>query len=69
VSFTWLEGERIAGDPVHGTGCALASAVTAELAKGATLRDAVDTGRRFVADAIRRAERLGRRARFLVYDS
>jgi hydroxymethylpyrimidine/phosphomethylpyrimidine kinase len=69
VSFTWLDGERIAGDPVHGTGCALASAVTAELAKGARLRDAVDSGRRFVADAIRRAERLGKRARFLVYDA
>ena len=68
VSFTWLDGERIAGEPVHGTGCALASAVTAELAKGAALRDAVDTVRRFVADAIRRAERRGKRARFLVYE-
>ncbi len=69
VSFTWLEGERIAGEPVHGTGCALASSVTAELAKGASLRDAVDTGRQFVAKAIRNAERLGKRARFLSYTS
>lgn len=67
VSFTWLEGERIAGEAVHGTGCALASAVTAELAKGATLRNAVDTGRSFVRNAIRNAERLGKRARFLSY--
>lgn len=69
VSFTWLEGERIAGEPVHGTGCALASAIAAELAKGAVLRDAVDSARRFVADAIRRAEHLGKRGRFLAYDS
>jgi hydroxymethylpyrimidine/phosphomethylpyrimidine kinase len=69
VSFTWLEGKRIAGEPVHGTGCALASAIAAELAKGAVLRDAVDSARRFVADAIRRAEHLGKRGRFLAYDS
>jgi hydroxymethylpyrimidine/phosphomethylpyrimidine kinase len=68
VSFTWLDGVRIAGESVHGTGCALASAVTAELAKGAELIDAVDRARRFVADAIGRAELRGKRARFLVYD-
>jgi len=68
VSFTWLEGTRIEGGPVHGTGCALASAIAAELAKGHTLRDCIDTGRRFVADALRRAERRGRLARFLVFD-
>jgi hydroxymethylpyrimidine/phosphomethylpyrimidine kinase len=68
VSLTWLEGERVEGGPVHGTGCALASAVAAELAKGQSLRDAVDAGRGFVAAALRRAERRGRLARFLVFD-
>jgi len=68
ASLTWLEGERIEGGPVHGTGCALASAIAAELAKGQGLRDAVETGRRFVAAALRRAERRGRLARFLVFD-
>lgn len=68
VSFSWLDGERIDGGPVHGTGCALASAITAELAKGAMLVDAVTTGRRFVREAIARAELRGKRARFLVYD-
>jgi hydroxymethylpyrimidine/phosphomethylpyrimidine kinase len=62
ASFHWLAGERIPGDPVHGTGCALSSAIAAHLARGAELRDAVDAGRRFVRDAIRRA-----RARLLVY--
>ena len=65
TSFHWLPGERIAAGPVHGTGCALASAVTAHLALGAELRDAVGAGRAFVADGLRRAESLGRRARFL----
>ena len=69
VSLTWLAGERVGGGPVRGTGCALASAITAELAKGQALRDAVDTGRRFVAAALRRAEQRGRLACFLVFGS
>ena len=69
VSLTWLEGERVEGGSVHGTGCALASAIAAELAKGQSPRDAVDAGRRFVSAALRRAERRGRLARFLVFDS
>ena len=68
VSLTWLAGERIEGGPVHGTGCALASAIAAELAKGGALRDCVDSGRRFVAEAMRRAQQKGRLARFLVFN-
>ncbi len=62
ASFQWLTGERIPGDPVHGTGCALSSAITAHLARGAELRDAIESARRFVRDAIRKAQ-----ARLLVY--
>jgi hydroxymethylpyrimidine/phosphomethylpyrimidine kinase len=62
ASFLWLAGERITGAEVHGTGCALASAIAAHLAHGAPLRDAIESGRRFVRDAIRNAQ-----ARFLVY--
>ena len=65
VTFTWLPGERIDAGPVHGTGCALASAVAAELAKGRPLRDSIHDARRFVADALRRAERRGKHASFL----
>ena len=68
VSLTWLEGERIEAGPVHGTGCALASAIAAELAKGGALRDCVDSGRGFVAEAYRRARQKGRLARFLVFN-
>ncbi|MDH3521828.1 MAG: bifunctional hydroxymethylpyrimidine kinase/phosphomethylpyrimidine kinase [Myxococcales bacterium] len=67
ASFHWLEGERIDVGPVHGTGCALASALAAQLALGAALPDAVAAARRFVADALRRAAAHGRRARFLIY--
>jgi len=67
VSFTWLDGERIGGGPVHGTGCALSSAITAQLALGVALHDAVERARRFVAVALRHAEARGKLARFLCY--
>ncbi|MGI9591150.1 MAG: bifunctional hydroxymethylpyrimidine kinase/phosphomethylpyrimidine kinase [Myxococcota bacterium] len=66
-SLHWLEGERIASGPVHGTGCALSSAITAHLAQGLPLVEAVERARRFVTKALREAEQAGRHARFLVY--
>jgi hydroxymethylpyrimidine/phosphomethylpyrimidine kinase len=68
TSFHWLTGWRIDVGPVHGTGCALAAALTAHLAQGTPLWEAVELARRFVADGIRRSEARGRRARFLGYD-
>jgi hydroxymethylpyrimidine/phosphomethylpyrimidine kinase len=62
ASFHWLPGERVANADVHGTGCALSSAIAAHLARGVALREAVEAGRRFVHQAIRNA-----RSRFLVY--
>jgi hydroxymethylpyrimidine/phosphomethylpyrimidine kinase len=59
VRLTWLTGERIEGDPVHGTGCALSAAITAGLARGLPLADAVGRARRLVADGIRGARRTG----------
>lgn len=59
TTLAWLEGERAPGGPVHGTGCALAAAIAAQRALGAELAAAVDLARRFVADAIRRAEPRG----------
>lgn len=64
VGVEWLAGERLGdaapGKGVHGTGCALSSAVGAALARGAALEEAVARARAFVADAIRRAEAMGR---------
>jgi hydroxymethylpyrimidine/phosphomethylpyrimidine kinase len=62
ASFEWLAGERVTGDPVHGTGCALSAAIAAHLARGVPLREAVERARGFVREAIRNAQ-----ARFLVY--
>jgi hydroxymethylpyrimidine/phosphomethylpyrimidine kinase len=61
----WLEGERIDKAPVHGTGCALASAIAAGLALGRGLRESVDDARNFVAGRIRGACALGSGAEFL----
>jgi hydroxymethylpyrimidine/phosphomethylpyrimidine kinase len=65
VSLQWLDAERIDVGPVHGTGCALASAIAASLAKGETLSSAVAHARRFVEAAIRRSAAKGRHARLL----
>src|SRR5688572_30070293 len=51
ASFEWLSGERVPGEPVHGTGCALSAAIAAHLARGVPLREAVDLARSFVREA------------------
>ncbi len=61
----WLPGERLPGNPVHGTGCALSAAIAAGLARGETVRSAVVAGRRYVREAIRRAHALPNGARVL----
>jgi hydroxymethylpyrimidine/phosphomethylpyrimidine kinase len=53
-----LASQRIATRNGHGTCCTLSSAITAGLAKGATLREAVGAGKRFIAAAIAAADRL-----------
>jgi hydroxymethylpyrimidine/phosphomethylpyrimidine kinase len=67
ASLTWLRGQRIEAGRVHGTGCALASAIAAGLARGVELRDAVERARRFVANSLRDAEAVGKMARLLAY--
>lgn len=68
LELHWLAGERIETAPVHGTGCALSAAIAARLARGESLRAAVDGARAFVAAAIRAAESPGHGAApLLVY--
>jgi hydroxymethylpyrimidine/phosphomethylpyrimidine kinase len=55
----WIEAERIDTPHTHGTGCTLSSAITAHLARGATLPAAVRAGKDFVTEAIRHALPLG----------
>ncbi len=51
---------RVPSTSTHGTGCTLAAAVAACLARGLPLAEAVAAAKRFVTIAIRRAPALGR---------
>lgn len=55
----WIDAERIDTPHTHGTGCTLSSAITAYLARGASLPEAVRAGKAFVTEAIRHALPLG----------
>jgi hydroxymethylpyrimidine/phosphomethylpyrimidine kinase len=55
----WVDAERIDTPHTHGTGCTLSAAITAHLARGASLSDAVRAGKAFVTEAIRHALALG----------
>jgi hydroxymethylpyrimidine kinase / phosphomethylpyrimidine kinase / thiamine-phosphate diphosphorylase len=58
-SFEYLEGERVETKSLHGTGCTFASAIAAELAKGAEVTDAVRRAKAYITAAIRLAEPMG----------
>lgn len=47
-----MKSKRIGTKDTHGTGCTFAAAITAELAKGAPMRDAVITAKHFIHAAI-----------------
>ncbi|MBB4017839.1 hydroxymethylpyrimidine/phosphomethylpyrimidine kinase [Chelatococcus caeni] len=49
---------RVATKNTHGTGCTLSSAIAAQLARGATLEEAVAGGKAYVSAAIAASERL-----------
>jgi hydroxymethylpyrimidine/phosphomethylpyrimidine kinase len=48
----WFEGKRVPTRNTHGTGCTLSSALAAELAKGASLPDAVAAAKDYLAGAV-----------------
>ena len=54
----WLSAPRIATRNTHGTGCTLSSAIAAELAKGAALRDAVTAAKAYLGGALAAADDL-----------
>jgi hydroxymethylpyrimidine/phosphomethylpyrimidine kinase len=58
--FIHLEGPRIATQDTHGTGCVLSAAITAYIAQGNSVEDAVRLGKEFVTAAIKSGLRLGR---------
>lgn len=58
---TPLRGPRVAlAQPVHGTGCALSTAIACHLARGRELREACAEAKDFVAERLRAPARPGR---------
>ncbi|MBX5492457.1 MAG: bifunctional hydroxymethylpyrimidine kinase/phosphomethylpyrimidine kinase [Chloroflexi bacterium] len=57
--FHDYEAPRIESRHTHGTGCTFASAIAAELAKGATVPEAVGRAKEYLTHALRQAPGLG----------
>ena len=58
--FTDFAAERVEGRHTHGTGCSFSAALTAHLALGRRLPEAIPLAQEYVAGAIRHAPGLGR---------
>ena len=55
----WIAGTKVESRATHGTGCALSSALLSRLVLGDTALEAASAAKRYVAEAIRKAEPLG----------
>lgn len=51
--FRILEEEQIDTPYIHGAGCTFSAAITAELAKGKTVPEAIQVAKEFITEAIR----------------
>lgn len=60
TEFIEFPGTRVEGTPVHGTGCALSSALAARIALGDSVPDAARFAKDFVAELIKSAVKLGK---------
>lgn len=58
--FYHFESERIATIHTHGTGCTFAAAITAELAKGKQIKEAVTIAKEFIQAAIKHSLPIGK---------
>jgi hydroxymethylpyrimidine/phosphomethylpyrimidine kinase len=58
-TFCWLKGERIQTKNTHGTGCTLSSAIAANLAKGFSLLESVQLGKKYITTAIEHSLSIG----------
>jgi hydroxymethylpyrimidine/phosphomethylpyrimidine kinase len=57
--FNVFDSERFETPNTHGTGCTFSAAITAGLARGLSVIDAVGEAKQYVTEAIRRSPRLG----------
>ncbi|OXM85687.1 pyridoxine/pyridoxal/pyridoxamine kinase [Paenibacillus rigui] len=53
TTFELFESDKISTGYTHGAGCTYSAAVTAELAKGSEVKEAVRTAKAFISEAIR----------------
>jgi hydroxymethylpyrimidine/phosphomethylpyrimidine kinase len=58
-TFTEFRTERVLGTSTHGTGCTFSAAITAQLALGRGIEEAIPLAQAYVAKAIRNAPGLG----------
>ena len=58
--FRMYKGEYIQTQNTHGTGCTLASAIAAHLAKGKPIADAIEAAKAYTTEAIRHSFTLGK---------
>ena len=58
-AFTEFRAERVPGTSIHGTGCTFSAAITAQLALGRGILEAIPLAQAYVAKAIRNAPGLG----------
>jgi len=63
LGFRYFGSARIGHAEIHGTGCVLSAAITAHLARGSSVDDAVRAGKDFVTKAIAASLRIGKGAR------
>jgi hydroxymethylpyrimidine/phosphomethylpyrimidine kinase len=63
--FIFLSVNRIGIGSVHGTGCTLSAAIAANLARGYTVQEAVQAGKKYVTGAIETSFALGKGSRLL----
>lgn len=56
--FTLFESEKVETSFTHGAGCTFASAITAQLAKGKTVPEALEVAKGFITEAIKHGFRL-----------
>ncbi|MBM7646671.1 pyridoxine kinase [Scopulibacillus daqui] len=57
-NFDIYESEKINTTYIHGAGCSYSAAVTAELAKGHSVKDAVKTAKAYITEAIKHGFKL-----------
>lgn len=58
--FYMFTSNYVATKNTHGIGCALSSAITANLAKGYSLVDAIESAKEYVVRSLKKTQRIGR---------